>query len=56
MTALTMIMVATPSMTLTTDARAMNRDNRYRQQRRSLYMSGMVTKLSVSDNVKKPIL
>src|SRR4051794_20349747 len=40
MTALTTIIVATPSITLTTLARAMYRVRRYRQQSRYLYMGG----------------
>ena len=38
-TALTTIIVATPSITLTTLARAIQRVRRYRQQRRSLYIA-----------------
>ncbi len=43
-TLLTTIIVATPSITLMIDARAMYRVRRYRQQRRNLYMaiSGLV--------------
>ena len=37
-TLLTTIIVATPSVTLMIDAKAMYRVRRYRQQRRSLYM------------------
>ena len=37
-TLLTTIIVATPSITLMIDAKAMYRVQRYRQQRRSLYM------------------
>jgi hypothetical protein len=38
MTLLTTIIVATPSMTLTIDARAMYRVRKYRQQSKSLYI------------------
>jgi hypothetical protein len=38
-TLLTTIIVATPSVTLTIDAKAMNRVRRYRQHNKSLYMA-----------------
>ena len=40
-TLLTTIIVATPSITLTIEASAIYRVNKYRQQRRSLYMKGL---------------
>ena len=43
-TALTTIIVATPSITLMIEASAMYRVRRYRQQSRSLYMSPVLGK------------